>query len=209
MSCTSCGVSSNSCSCTTYQLPTGPTGAGGSQGPTGATGPAGAVVLADIQVNQANTTTGSYETLYTYALSNPSQLDEVGDILEIYSYWSEGSPSTAWRPIRIRIGNNNIAGVGWGLISGSFYNQTKVSLSKVTSSTVSLSTQELVIAFGGTVLLNGFTHIPNQVNTSYQAVNNGATTLDTGVLNIDFQGYGSAVGDIHLDRIVILKLEKQ
>ena len=208
MSCTSCnGHPLHNCDCTTYQLPVGPTGAPGATGATGATGHAGAIIQADTIINQATTTTGSYETLYTYTLA-ANTLDEVGDILEINAYWSEGSPSTAWRQIRILSGVNTILGMGIGIVPGAYLNHTKIRLSKVTDTTASLSTEELSLTNLGTVssgiLTHMFYHLPNQLNSSYQTVSSLSASG-----SIIFQAYSTVAGDIHLDRIVISKLEKQ
>lgn len=200
-----CQCTSN-CNCNDYSLPIGLTGETGPSGPVGLTGPSGAVIIADIIVNQATTTTGSYETLYTYTLP-ANTLSTAGDILEIHVYWSDGSASTNWRQTKILSGANTILGNGIGLVPGAYLNQTRISLSKVTNTTVSLATHELTLTNIGTVassvLSNMTYHLPNQLNSSYQAVSD--LSADGSLI---FQAYSIVAGDIHLDRIVISKLEK-
>lgn len=215
MSCTSCnGHPLHNCDCTTYQLPVGPTGAAGATGATGATGPAGANIIADILVNQSTTTTGAYETLYTYTLSNPSPLDEAGDTLIIKAFWSTNlNLSSAYRLTKVSIGGNEIAPFG---MTGTYVATVgagtarclyEVALTRVTASTCS---GELLIKPNTGLFIPAAVsaHWPTVSSVGYQTVNNGATTLDSGALTITFQAYSNTVADVTLDRIQIQKLEK-
>lgn len=176
----------------------------GLTGETGPSGTDGAYIIADIIVNQASTTTGSFETLYTYTLSNPSPLTEAGDGLIIQAFWSHNAAVAASRPIRIQFGGNTITGITYGMIGGSYLNQSTVRLTRVTTTTASSNTQELMVGSLGNIMGHSFYHLPNKLNTAYQTV----PDLGSGAHAIIFQVNSTVVGDCTLDRVIIGKLEK-
>lgn len=199
----------SNCGCD-YTLPTGLTGETGATGATGPQGPAGANILADIIVNKSTTTTGSYETLYTYTLSNPSPLTQAGDTLVIKAFWSTNlNPSSPYRKTKVLIGGNEIAPfgvtgvyiatVGAGILGCSY----EAALTRVTSTTAA---GELMIIPNNGLLIPGAVsvHWPTVGSTGYQAM----PDLSSGAHNIVFQAYSDTVADVTLDRIQIQKIEK-
>lgn len=200
--CSSC--SSNNCSCTSYTLPTGSTGATGATGATGPAGTPGAVIIADIIVGQDSTTSGSYETLYTYSLP-ASTLDEAGDQLGIIAYWSCSAANAAGslKPLQIQVGGNTLTGAA-KIGGGAAYVVQEYYLSMVTATTVAVNYQTVFSNFlGFTTGQAHIYHYPNKNTAGYQAVSSLASAQ-----NIIFQVTSAASGDVTLDRIVILKLEK-
>lgn len=193
MACSSCGTD-----CDDITLPTGDDGAQGSAGTPGAT------ILADIIVGQDSTTSGSYETLYTYSLA-AGTLDEAGDQVGIIAYWSCSAANSAGalKPLRIQVGGNTLTGAA-NLGGGVAYVTQNYYLSRVTATTVAVSYQTIFSQFlGYTIGQAHVYHYPNKNTATYQAVSDLGSAQ-----NIIFQVQSAAVGDCTLDRVVLIKLEK-
>lgn len=209
MSCSSCGISSNSCSCTTYQLPVGPTGAAGATGATGSQGPEGTNLIANIAVGQSTSTTGSYETLYTYTLSNPSPISASGDILIIRSFWSSNDGAPAFgsaKTVKVLIDSTDI--VVYGITAtatfttGIFGIVHEVELSRISATTV--SPHYLAKRYGafGIIGMGQELHSPN-INSAGSLT---IPSLDSGARTVVFKANSIVSGDLTLDRIQLLKI---
>lgn len=197
-----CNCGNSSCNCISFRLPSVDCGDTSSSSSSSSSGTP--IILADIIVGQDSTTSGSYETLYTYSLAG-GVLDEAGDQLGIIAYWSCSAANSAGalKPLRIQVGGNTLTGAA-NLGGGVAYATQNYYLSRVTATTVAVSYQTIFSQFlGYTIGQAHVYHYPNKNTATYQAVSDLGSAQ-----NIIFQVQSAAASDVTLDRITILKLEK-